>query len=68
MPESRPAPGILDGGLTDVNGACEFLHLSKSMVYRLMDEKLLPFVRIGRARRLPKRALIEFAEKNLSAR
>ena len=48
-------------GFAAIGEVCRYLSLSRSKVYRLMDEGKLPFARIGRARRVPWSALKEFA-------
>jgi excisionase family DNA binding protein len=57
---------IVADGLMTVLEAAQFLHVTRSTIYVLMDDRReLSYVRIGRARRIPKRALIAFAERNL---
>lgn len=56
---------LVADGLVSVNEAMTFLSVSRSTVYELMDKGLLPFAKIGRSRRVPKRALIELAMANL---
>jgi excisionase family DNA binding protein len=57
---------LVSEGLDRISEAAGFLKLSRSCVYALMDAGQLPYVRIGRARRIPHHALIEFAARNLS--
>ena len=52
----------VEDGLIDVREASRFLSLSRSTIYVLMEEGKLPFAKIGRSRRIPRRAIIEFAE------
>ena len=47
-------------GFTTVAEAAEFLAVSRPHVYVLMDRGDLPFVRFGRCRRIPRRALHDF--------
>ena len=56
---------LVADGLVSVDEATTFLSVSRSTVYELMDKGLLPFAKIGRSRRIPKRALIELAVANL---
>jgi excisionase family DNA binding protein len=56
---------LLEGGLLPVSEAAEFLGVSRSMVYALMEDGQLPYVKIGRARRIPRRALLAFAAERL---
>ena len=60
-------PSIVADGLVNVSQAAQFLALSRSKVYRLMDAGQLRFVKIGTARRIPRSSLIELAEANLVA-
>lgn len=63
------APGnahaIFADGLVTVIEAATFLGLSRSQVYALMERGQLVYVKLGRSRRIPRRALIELASKNL---
>jgi excisionase family DNA binding protein len=60
VPDSVVADGFLS-----VPEAAHFLHLSRAKVYQLMDAGQLQYARFGRARRVPKRALVGFAEASL---
>jgi excisionase family DNA binding protein len=53
-----------DGMLT-VPEAATFLSLSRSQVYAIMEAGHLCYVKLGRSRRIPKRALIDLAQANL---
>lgn len=57
---------LVADGLMTVSEAIAFLHLSRSTLYTLMDEGELAYVRIGRARRIPRQALIELAVAHLN--
>ena len=52
-------------GLMTVQEAAEFLRLSRSSLYTMMDSGELAFVKLGRSRRIPKRALVELAAREL---
>jgi excisionase family DNA binding protein len=52
-------------GLTSGPEAAHFLSLSRSTLYELMDDRQLRYVKLGRARRLPWRAVCELAPANL---
>ena len=56
---------LVADGLLTVAKAAEFLSLSRATLYVLMDKGHVPFVKIGRSRRIPKRALVEFAARGL---
>ncbi len=55
---------VLDG-LVSVPEAARFLGLSRSKVYSLMEAGELAYVKIGRARRIPRRALIQLAASHV---
>lgn len=52
-------------GLVTVSEAAGFLRISRSTVYVLMDQGILAYAKIGRSRRIPKRALIELVASEL---
>ncbi len=56
---------LVADGLMTVSEAAAFLSLSRATLYTLMDHRELPFVKIGRSRRIPKRALVELAARAL---
>ncbi len=56
---------MIDDGLVPVSYAVRFLHLSRSKIYQLMDKGELAYARFGRARRIAKRALRDYAAKQL---
>ncbi len=49
-------------GLATVSEAAGFLAVSRSTLYLLMDSGQLPHCKIGRARRIPWRAVHQFAQ------
>lgn len=55
---------LLTDGLMTVDEAAGFLRLSRPTIYGLMDAGKLGYVKIGRRRRIPKRALVELAKQN----
>lgn len=59
---------LVSEGMLTVLEACLWLGLSKSYVYSLMDRGELEYIKIGSARRIPKRALVKLAAKNLISR
>ncbi|MBL8796596.1 MAG: helix-turn-helix domain-containing protein [Planctomycetia bacterium] len=65
MEQKHPNDDLVRDGLDRVRDACTFLGLSQAMVYKLMDSGMLPFVKLGRSRRIPHKALIELAARNL---
>lgn len=56
---------LVADGLVSIDDAMGFLQVSRSTLYALMDQGLLQYVKLGRARRIPKKALIELAASNL---
>ena len=56
---------LVADGLLTVKEAAEFLRLSRSSVYALMDHGELAFVKLGRSRRIPRRAVIDLAARGL---
>lgn len=66
LPEQADA--LLGDGLETPKGAAAFLKISVAQLYRLMESGALPYVKIGRSRRIPRRALIELAARNLVRR
>jgi excisionase family DNA binding protein len=63
-PTKDPAALVADGLLT-VRECAEFLHLSRSKVYELMNAGILCYAKLGRSRRIPRRAVIELAAQEL---
>ena len=57
----------IDGFATVVEAA-KFLNVSRAKVYQMMDAGELIYAKFGKSRRLPLRALREFAEKALVGR
>jgi excisionase family DNA binding protein len=55
-----PQDLVADGLLT-VRGACDFLGISRTSLWRLMDSGQVAFCYWQRSRRIPKKALIAFA-------
>jgi excisionase family DNA binding protein len=56
---------LLAGGLLRIEEAETFSGLGRSTLYKHMDDGTLPYVKIGRARRIPKQALIDFVADHL---
>ena len=52
---------LVADGLVTITEAELLLRLGRTSIYRLMADGSLPFVRIGRARRIPRRAVINLA-------
>jgi excisionase family DNA binding protein len=56
---------LVADGLVTVQEAAVFLSISRSKLYELMDTGRLTFVKLGRSRRIPRRALINLAASSL---
>lgn len=56
---------LVSDGLISTKEAIKFLGVSRATLWRLMDRRELPWVHIGRARYIPKKALMELAVDNL---
>ena len=50
---AEAAEALAEDGLVTVTEAAGFLRLSRTTIYTLMDQGTLPFVKIGRSRRIP---------------
>lgn len=62
------ATELLADGLITVGEAVKFSGLGKTTIYSLMDAGRLAYVRVGRARRIPRRELIRFLAGQLVPR
>ena len=56
---------LVADGLVSIDEAMTFLSVGRSTLYELMERGLLSYAKIGRCRRIPKKALIAFAAANL---
>jgi excisionase family DNA binding protein len=56
---------ILSEGLQRISEAARFLGLSRSTIYKLINNGLLPSVKLGNSRRVPIRAVRELASDRL---
>jgi excisionase family DNA binding protein len=63
-PTTRAEELVSDGVVT-VKEAAAFLGLAVSTIYKLMDQGDLEYAKIGRSRRIPRRALSELVTRNL---
>lgn len=57
--------GLVSDGLVTIEGAMEFLDVSRASLYRLINEGALPTVKLATARRIPRRALVRFAASHV---
>jgi excisionase family DNA binding protein len=58
-------PDLTSDGFADVQDAAEFLSMSRSSVYKLMEAGHLKYAKFGKSRRIPWRSLRDFAERCL---
>lgn len=65
MPGKETGESLIDDGLITVADACKLLAVSRSHLYNVMDKGELIYVKIGKSRRLPRRALEAFMRANL---
>jgi excisionase family DNA binding protein len=63
--EGTDRTALVEDGLLTVSEAAEFLKLSRSKLYQLMDDGELAYSKIGCSRRIPRRAVVELAARNL---
>jgi len=56
---------IVTEGLQRISETARFLGVSRSLIYQLINAGVLPTVRIGRSRRIPIKAVRDFAADNL---
>jgi excisionase family DNA binding protein len=63
--EKAPGNEITARGLVTVKKASKFLSISRGSIYGLMTAGILPSVKIGRSRRIPRAAVLELARKSL---
>jgi excisionase family DNA binding protein len=65
QPAAVDAEQLVEAGLDRVRDGARFLGISVSQAYAMMDRGDLPYVKFGRSRRIPRRALIAFAARHL---
>lgn len=63
--EEPKAPSIVSDGLMKIRDAAKFLGLSRSTLYKLMETGKLSYVKIETSRLVPRRAVVELAERSL---
>ncbi len=56
-------PDLTAEGFADVAEAADFPSLARSSLYKLMDNGELPYAKFGKSRRIPWRALREYAAR-----
>ena len=63
----QPLADLVADGLCTVAEAAAFLGVSRTFLYSEMDAGRLVFAKLGRARRLPRRALMNYAASRLTS-
>jgi excisionase family DNA binding protein len=58
----------IDDGLMTVPEAADFLRVSRSSIYQMMERGELSYVKLGKSRRLPRAALKRLIEESLVLR
>jgi excisionase family DNA binding protein len=56
---------VLEGGFDTVAVAAKFLGLSRAKVYQLMETGDILYAKFGKSRRIPRKALVDYAERCL---
>jgi excisionase family DNA binding protein len=62
---SAATAGLVEDGFLSVAEAAEFLGLCRAKLYLLMDSGDLVYAKFGKARRIPRKALLEYAARCL---
>jgi excisionase family DNA binding protein len=63
---SAKKPDVTADGFADVHEAAAFLSMSRASIYKLMECGDLLYAKFGKSRRIPWRALREYAERCLA--
>jgi excisionase family DNA binding protein len=67
MSQNAEHTELMSDGLDRIAEVARFLRTSVGTVYALMGRGELPFVKIGKLRRIPHHAVLELAARNLVA-
>lgn len=57
---------VVADGLLTIEDAMQFLAVSRATVYAIMDAGHLAYVKVGRCRRIPRKALVAYAAANVA--
>lgn len=66
-PGAGQGGGLAEDGMMTVKEAAGFLRLSVPMLYVLMERGELSFGKIGRRRLIPRRAVVDLANRSIGA-
>lgn len=58
---------LADQGFMSIAEVGEFLRLGRTTVFGLMKSGALPYAKLGRPRRVPRRSVVEFGARALTA-
>ena len=64
-PQKAEARTIVADGLMTISEAAEYLSISRSKLYEMMDDGELAYVKLGRCRRIERRELIDLVAREL---
>jgi excisionase family DNA binding protein len=65
MQTERPTRVAVADGAMAINEAVELSGFSRSFLYKLMENGQLAYIKIGKARRIPRRSLLDLLERSL---
>jgi excisionase family DNA binding protein len=54
---------VLDDGFMSVPECADFLRVSRSSIYLMMEQGKLAFAKFGKSRRVPRRSLMQLAQE-----
>ena len=58
--DRKRALELAEEELFSIEEACEFLDIGATKLYELNKDRVIPYVRVGRIRKIPKKALQEY--------
>lgn len=61
----REKEALAEDGLVSVSEACEFLGIRMTLLYKLMNDGELEFCKIRKARRIPRKSLVQYAARQI---
>jgi len=61
----RAESSLVGDGFVDVVKAGEFLGLSRAKIYQLMETSELAYAKFGKSRRIPRRVLVDYANRSM---
>lgn len=62
------AGNVVEDGFMSIREACAFLRVSRTEVYAMMERGELAFAKLGRRRLIPRRGLVESAQRAMVTR